>query len=65
MGKGQTRPASFDALEQAYKNNILCPGIFGLVGLCRMIEEMSAAEDLSACLGIYEIIQGEQQTVIR
>ena len=65
MGKRQACPATFDALEQANENHILCPGIFGLVGLGGMIEDMSTAEDLSACLGIDEIIQGDQQTAIR
>jgi hypothetical protein len=64
MGKGQTRPTTFDTLEQANENHILGPGIFGLVGLRGMIEDMSTAEDLSACLGIDEIIQGDQQTAI-
>ena len=65
MGKGQTRPATFDALEQANENHILGSGIFGLVCLGGMIEDMSTAEDISACLGIDEIIQCDQQTAIR
>jgi hypothetical protein len=64
MGKRQTRPATFDALEQANENHILGPGIFGLVGFGGMIEDMSTTENLSACFGIDEIIQGDQQTAI-
>ena len=64
MGKGQTRPTTFDTLEQAKENHILGPGIFGLVGLGGMIEDVSTAEDLFACFGIDEIIQGDQQTAI-
>jgi len=30
-----------------------------------MIEDVGTAKDLYACLGIDEIIQGEQQTAIR
>jgi len=65
VGKRQTCPAAFDALEQANENHILGPGVFGLVGLCGMIEDVGAAEDLSACLGIDEIIQDAKQTAIR
>ena len=65
MSKGQTRPATFDALEQANEDHILGPRIFGLIGLGGMIEDISTTKNLSACFGIDEIIQGDQQTAIR
>ena len=64
MSKRQTRPATFDAIEQAEENHILGPGIFRLVGLGGMIEDMSTTENLPACFGVDEIIQGNQQTAI-
>jgi len=48
VGKRQTRLATFDAFKQANQNHILGPGVFGLVGLGSMIEEMSTTEDLFA-----------------
>ena len=65
MGKRQTRPAIFDALQQTNEHHILRPGVFALVGLGGMIEDVRAAEDPSARLWIDKIIQGHQQTAIR
>ena len=60
VGKEQTCPAAFNALEHANNNYILCPRVCALVGLSGMIEEVRTTEDLSACFGVDEIIQCNQ-----
>jgi len=64
VGKGQTCPASFDALQETNKDHVLRPGVSGLVGLGGMIEEVRTPKDRSACFGVNEIIRCDQKTPI-
>jgi len=60
----QTGPAAFDGLEQAEHDDILCPGISGMIHLGGMIEEKAAAEDPLAGFVVEGVIKGQDQSPI-
>jgi len=56
---------NFDQNNQEIAVHLIWNSTFGLIGFGGMIEDMCTAENLSAGLGIDEIIQGDQQVAVR
>jgi len=63
-GHRQAGPAALDGLEQAEHDDILCPGISGMIHLGGMIEEKAAAEDPLAGFVVEGVIEGQDQAPI-
>lgn len=62
--KRQASPAALDGCKQPDGDDVLGPGVTGLVLLGGMIEEAVAGEDLFADLGADAVIEGEEEASV-
>ena len=64
VAEWQTGPASLDDFKQPHGDDILRPGVFGLILFGGMVKDVGTAEDLLTRFGVDIVIQGHQQAAI-